>query len=78
MYRDSSDTKVSSAGIEVRTGKKWKACETVNQAELTQKRTGGNSDIGSGRVWIFFKASLQQDPSERKTPACPRRGPNRG
>lgn len=35
QYRDSTDNKVSSAGIEVRTIRKWKAHETVNQAEGT-------------------------------------------
>lgn len=29
LYRDSSDTRVSSAGIKVRTGRKWKAQEAV-------------------------------------------------
>jgi len=33
LYRDSSYIKVSSAGIEVRTGRKWKAQEAVDQAE---------------------------------------------
>ncbi|RXN33229.1 reverse transcriptase [Labeo rohita] len=33
LYRKSADTKVSSAGIKVRTGRKWSAQEAVNQAE---------------------------------------------
>lgn len=30
VYQDSTDTKVSSAGVEVRTGRKWRAQEAVN------------------------------------------------
>ncbi|XP_076860736.1 uncharacterized protein LOC143513938 [Brachyhypopomus gauderio] len=33
LYRDSADNRVSSAGITVRTGRKWKAQEAVEQAE---------------------------------------------
>ncbi|CAJ1076455.1 uncharacterized protein LOC119791846 [Xyrichtys novacula] len=33
QYRESSDPKVSQAGIEVRTGRKWRAAEAVDAAE---------------------------------------------
>ncbi|XP_051969484.1 LOW QUALITY PROTEIN: uncharacterized protein LOC127634119 [Xyrauchen texanus] len=54
IYRDSSDPKVATAGVEVRTGRKWKAEEAVRQAEarLHHKRlvgvvTRGRAGLGS-------------------------------
>lgn len=40
QYRDSKDCKVTSAGIKVRTGRKWKAEKAVEVAEsrLRQKK----------------------------------------
>lgn len=48
MYRDSSDAKVASAGISVKTGRKWKANETVDRAEarLRQGVLVGNVAVG--------------------------------
>lgn len=34
LYRDSTDTRVSSEGITVRTRRKWRAQEAVEQAEV--------------------------------------------
>lgn len=34
LYRDSADTKVSSAGVEVRTGWKWRTQDAVERARL--------------------------------------------
>lgn len=54
LYRDSSDPKVATAGIEMRTGWKWKAEEAVRQAEsrVHHKRlvgvvTRGRAGLGS-------------------------------
>lgn len=54
LYRDSSDNKVSSAGIRVKTGRKWKAQEAVDQAEarlrhreLVGSISAGQADLGS-------------------------------
>ncbi len=54
LYRDSSDIKVSSAGIEVRTGRKWKAQQAVDQAKarlwhslLVGSVTSGQAGFGS-------------------------------
>ena len=49
LYRDSSDTKVSSAGIEVRTGKKWKAQEAVDQAEARLRHSELVGTVAAGR-----------------------------
>ncbi|XP_049897834.1 uncharacterized protein LOC126388657 [Epinephelus moara] len=49
LYRDSSDVKVSSAGIEVRTGRKWKAHEAVNQAEFRLQHSELVGTVASGR-----------------------------
>lgn len=48
QYRDSKDPRVSQAGIEVRTGRKWKAHEAVDRAEsrLRHKELVGPVAIG--------------------------------
>ena len=46
--RDSKDKKVSEAGVQIRTGRKWSASASVSQAEsmLTLRDTIGNTCIG--------------------------------
>lgn len=63
QYQDSSDTKVARAGIEVRTGRKWRAAKALDDAEsrLWQKvfvGTGaqGRAGLGSGRTPRYDKA----------------------
>ncbi|XP_062387675.1 uncharacterized protein LOC134076569 [Sardina pilchardus] len=63
LYRDSNDTKVSSAGIEVRTGRKWKACEAVKLAErrlqhgeLVGTVASGRAGLGSSPRPVYSKA----------------------
>ena len=52
LYRDSSDIKVSSAGIEVRTGRKWKAHEAVDQAESRLRHSELVGTVASGRAGL--------------------------
>ncbi|XP_063056078.1 uncharacterized protein LOC134450153 [Engraulis encrasicolus] len=54
LYRDSSDPKVANAGIQVRTGRKWKAEEAVQTAEARLRHkalvgvvTRGRAGLGS-------------------------------
>ncbi|XP_073731592.1 uncharacterized protein [Misgurnus anguillicaudatus] len=63
LYRDSSDIKVSSAGIEVRTGRKWKAHEALEMAEsrlrhgvLVGAVESGRAGLGSNQTPRFNKA----------------------
>lgn len=48
LYRDSSDSKVSLAGIEVKTGRKWKAQEAVDQAESRLRHSELVGAVASG------------------------------
>lgn len=59
LYRDSSKNKVSSAGIEVRTGRKWKAHKTVNQAEAWLQHSKLVGTLTTG--W----AGLRRNPRPR-------------
>lgn len=63
MYRESKDPKVSQAGIEVRTGRKWRAQEAVDQAvsrlrhkELVGAVVTGRSGLGSIPAIRYEKA----------------------
>ena len=63
QYRESSDPKVSQAGIEVRTGRKWRAAEAVNAAEsrlrhrvLVGTVAQGRAGLGSGTTPRYDKA----------------------
>lgn len=53
QYRDSSDQKVAKAGIQVRTGKKQRAEEAVDEAEarLHHKRPVGV--VTKGPSWVM-------------------------
>ena len=59
LYRDSKDPKVSAAGIEVRTGRKWKAGEALEVAEsrLRQRELVGN--VARGRAGLGYFPSIQ-------------------
>ncbi|XP_075315189.1 uncharacterized protein LOC142375145 [Odontesthes bonariensis] len=52
LYRDSSDIKVSSAGIEVRTGRKWCAQEAVNQAKSRLRHSELVGTVATGRAGL--------------------------
>ncbi|XP_061920230.1 uncharacterized protein LOC133660667 [Entelurus aequoreus] len=62
QYRDSRDCKVSSAGIEVRTGRKWKAEKAVEVAEsrLRQKALVGAIATGRAGLGYFPKTQVGQ------------------
>ncbi|XP_023810165.1 uncharacterized protein LOC105353972 [Oryzias latipes] len=61
-YRDSRDGKVSAAGIEVRTGRKWKAGKAVEEAEsrLRQKALVGTVAIGRAGLGYLPKTVVSQ------------------
>ncbi|XP_061589349.1 uncharacterized protein LOC133454644 [Cololabis saira] len=69
LYRDSSDTKVSSAGIEVRTGRKWRAQEAVDQAESRLRHSELVGKVASGRAGL----GSNPRPSYNKTQGKERR-----
>ncbi|KAL4008901.1 hypothetical protein ACER0C_002753 [Sarotherodon galilaeus] len=62
QYRDSKDCKVASTGIEVRTGRKWKAEKAVEVAEsrLRQKTLVGVLATGGAGLGYFPKARVSR------------------
>ncbi|KAL0167254.1 hypothetical protein M9458_039098, partial [Cirrhinus mrigala] len=62
QYRDSRDCKVSSASIEVRTGRKWNAGKAVKLAEsrLRQKALVGTVATGRAGLGYFPKTLISQ------------------
>ena len=56
LYRDSRDLKVSGAGIEIRTGRKWSAARELKVAEkrLQQKAMVGTVASGT-RAWDIIR-----------------------
>ncbi|RXN22985.1 reverse transcriptase [Labeo rohita] len=50
MYRDSRDTKVTAAGILVKTGRKWQAQEAVTKAEVQLRHKTLVGSVATGRV----------------------------
>ncbi|XP_039504261.1 uncharacterized protein LOC120460516 [Pimephales promelas] len=50
LYRDSVDTKVSSAGVEVRTGRKWRAQDAVERAEARLRHSTLVGTVATGRA----------------------------
>lgn len=72
LYRDSSDPKVATAGIEVRTGRKWKAEEAVQQAEASG---GGNHKrlvgvVTRGRAGLGSFSTPHIDTIKGKNKRC--------
>ncbi|XP_063058826.1 uncharacterized protein LOC134452393 [Engraulis encrasicolus] len=66
QYRESRDVKVASAGIQVRTGRKWRADKALEVAEsrLRQKVLVGS--IASGRAGIGYFPSTRVDKVQGK------------
>ncbi|KAI4887728.1 hypothetical protein NFI96_005940 [Prochilodus magdalenae] len=54
-YRDSTDNKVAAAGIEVRTGRKWRAQEAVDQAEARLRHSVLVGTVAVGRAGLGNK-----------------------
>lgn len=52
QYRESRDPKVSQAGIEVRTGRKWRALEAVDQAESRLRHRALVGSMAVGRAGL--------------------------
>ncbi|XP_056127556.1 uncharacterized protein LOC130105540 [Rhinichthys klamathensis goyatoka] len=52
LYRDSVDTKVSSAGVEVRTGRKWRAQDAVERAEARLRHSTLVGTVATGRAGL--------------------------
>lgn len=61
QYRESSDPKVSQAGIEVRTGRKWRAQEAVEQAESRLRHSVLVGPVSSGRAGLGSVATTRYD-----------------
>lgn len=68
QYRDSRDCKVSTAGIEVRTGRKWKAEKAVVVAEscLRQKTLVGTVATGRAGLGYFPKPLVNEAHGKRR------------
>ncbi|KAK0145691.1 hypothetical protein N1851_015413 [Merluccius polli] len=66
LYRDSSDTKVSSAGIEVRTGRKWRAQDAVDQAEARLRHSVLMGAVASGRAGLGSNTRPQYNKARGK------------
>ncbi|TWW57386.1 hypothetical protein D4764_07G0001050 [Takifugu flavidus] len=54
QYRDSRDCKVSSAGIEVKTGRKWKAEKAVEVAESRLRQKALCGAVATGRTGLGY------------------------
>lgn len=66
LYRDSSDKKGSSAGIEVRIGRKWKAHEAINQAEARLRHSELVGTVASGRAGLRSNPRPHYNNSQEK------------
>ena len=68
MYRDSADVKVASAGIIVKTGRKWQAQEAVSRAEarLRHKTLVGTVAMGRAGLGSFPKPRYDRARGKEK------------
>ncbi len=66
LYRESNDTKVSLAGIEVRMGSKWRAQEAVNQAEAQLRHSVLVGTVESGRAGLGCYQKPRYDKARGK------------
>ncbi|XP_072560565.1 uncharacterized protein [Paramormyrops kingsleyae] len=64
LYRDSSDTRVSSAGIEVRTGRKWRAQEAVQLAEARLQHGVLVGSVAVGRAGLGCHKTPRYDKAQ--------------
>lgn len=60
LYRESTDTKVSSTGIEVRTGRKWRAQEAVDQAEAQLQHRVLVGTVKSGCAGLILRPRCEK------------------
>ncbi|KAI2661122.1 Spore protein YkvP [Labeo rohita] len=61
MYSGSRDAKVSGAGIVVRTGRKWRAAEAVQQAETRLKHKAILGSVTQGRAGLGSLTATRYD-----------------
>ncbi|XP_063054019.1 uncharacterized protein LOC134448252 [Engraulis encrasicolus] len=66
LYRDSSDPKVANAGIQVRTGRKWKAEEAVQMAEARLRHRALVGVVTRGRAGLGSFPTPQVNPSGKE------------
>lgn len=70
QYRESSDLKVSLAGIEVRTGRRWRAAEAVDVAESHLQHRALVGTVAQGRAVLGSSTTLcynNADGKDRRT-----------
>ncbi|KAK0146184.1 hypothetical protein N1851_014501 [Merluccius polli] len=61
QYSGSRDAKVSGAGIVVRTGRKWRAADAVQQAETRLKHKAILGTVAQGRAGLVSRAVARYD-----------------
>jgi len=66
QYTGLRDTRVSSTGIAVRTGRKWRAAEAVGQAEACLKRKAPLGSVAQGRAGLGSSTLTQYNTASRK------------
>ncbi|XP_056097411.1 uncharacterized protein LOC130076370 [Rhinichthys klamathensis goyatoka] len=66
QYRDSSDPKVAQAGIEVRTGRKWRAAVAVDDAESRLRQRVLVGSVAHGRAGLGSRRTPRYDKAEGK------------
>ncbi len=66
QYSASRDAKVSGAGIVVRTGRKWKAAEAVQQAETRLKHKASLGTVAQGRAGLGSLRATRYDSASGK------------
>ena len=66
QYRDSKDPKVSAAGVEVRTGRKWSATKELQVAEERLRQRALVGTVAKGRAGLGFFPSTRYDKTRGK------------
>ncbi len=66
QYRESRDPKVASAGIQVRTGRKWKADKALEVAESRLRQKALLGLIATGRAGIGYHPATRVDKARGK------------
>ena len=67
MLRDSGDEKVREAGVQVNTGRKWKADKAVGEAESRLRHSGIVGSVAQGRLGFgYITRSCWSKASEKE------------
>nr|XP_055028991.1 uncharacterized protein LOC129418090 [Misgurnus anguillicaudatus]XP_055035306.1 uncharacterized protein LOC129423146 [Misgurnus anguillicaudatus] len=64
LYRDSADNRVATAGITVRTGRKWRAQEAVDQAEARLRHSVLVGSVAVGRAGLGSHTRPRYDKAQ--------------